>query len=145
MSTRAGSFERRPHSRIHRIFEQHRLAVSHQRALQKAEGLLAAAGDEHVVGIARDAFGARQLEQIAAQRGIAGGRSELQNGLRFLAVDDFFAGGAEFFDRKQQLGGARTREARQRALRRERPERTAGEPERTSRQLMRLGVARSAR
>ncbi len=114
---RAGSLENLLHPRIDGLFEQHRLAIADERALEQMDGLLAAAGDENVVGVARQAFGASQIEQVAAQRWIAGGRSQLENRWRFPALDYFFAGGAKIIQRKQQFRGPRAGETGQRCRR----------------------------
>ena len=77
-------------------------------AAQQIEGLLAAVGDQNIVGIAGDALCGGAGEEVAAQGFVAAGRAELHQGAEVRAVENFAAAGAEFFDRKHGFGGART-------------------------------------
>ena len=105
---RAGALEHAADSQIHRIFDQHRRALA-DGPLQQIESLLASAGDQDVVRLARHAFRSRLFQQIAAQRRIAGRRPKLQDGRGVVARDHFGAGLAKLFERKQQFRRPRAR------------------------------------
>src|SRR6202034_1224339 len=83
--------------------------VRGEHALNQIEGLLAAAGDENIVVLARGTSFAGLIQQVTPQRSIPTGRTELQNRRGVLRVDHFAARDAKFVERKHDFGGPRRR------------------------------------
>ena len=86
---------------IDRFFERDFFARAHQRAAQQIERLLAAVGDEDVVGVARDSALNGPIEQITPQRFVAAGRAELQQRFQVAGSPELRGSIRGTLDRKQ--------------------------------------------
>ena len=90
------------------IFDRHRIAGAQQHAADQVERLLAAVGDEQVVAGTGQPLPPRLLQQVAAQRFVAAGRTELQDVGEIGASQHRRATGAKLIQRETARATAAT-------------------------------------
>ena len=103
---RAGFEEQALQSGVDGIFDHHFIAGTQQHPRQQIERLLAAVGDDEIVIGRSQILGAGGFQQIAAQRLVSAGRTELQDVGEIRTGHDFLATRAQGVQREELLGGA---------------------------------------
>ena len=95
---RAAFEEKIPQAGVDGFFQRDFHAGTDQSAPEQIDGLLAAVGDENVVGFARQTGAAKQE---GAERFVAAGRAQLEQGAQPVAAQNLFTALAEFLYRKK--------------------------------------------
>lgn len=107
----AGLGNRGVETGVDRIFDDDGIAGTDEDAMDEVESLLAAAGDDDVVGVAGETAFAGPFEKIVAKRGVTGGRAELEDVGGAVAVEHFLDGRSKLGHGEQIFGGTGGREA----------------------------------